>query len=175
LNHTKRSPEFLMKIRRLREKVVAGTLDAEERAEVAHILEFNTSDSGCMVKAAEDEPIFVLRAKDPLAPLSVQDWVFRAKFTGLHDSGKIGGSGRTSRSDGNRVIRITAKFPSTCRKCNGPIRKGETINYDPATKGTSHIECASAEREDEKPGPKADELADQLGFRSDNEQKGLFE
>lgn len=29
-------------------------------------------DSQCLIKAADDEPIFVLRAKDPTAPLIVR-------------------------------------------------------------------------------------------------------
>lgn len=72
--HVKRSHEFLMRIRRLREKLIAGTLDAEERAEIAHILEFNTTDSSCMVKAAEDEPVFTLRAQDIDADKTVDYW-----------------------------------------------------------------------------------------------------
>jgi len=38
------------------------------------------STTGCFAKAANDEPIFVLRAKDALAPLLVRMWVELAQF-----------------------------------------------------------------------------------------------
>lgn len=38
---------------------------------------------GCMAKAAPDEPVFVLRAQDRLAPQMVREWAMRAKFHGL--------------------------------------------------------------------------------------------
>jgi hypothetical protein len=72
--HTKRSPHFVIEVRRLRDKAKAGTLDAEERARVAHILEFNTTDAACLTKAHEDEPIFVLRAHDGDADKCVDHW-----------------------------------------------------------------------------------------------------
>lgn len=88
MGHTKRSPEFLMQVRRLREKLVAGTLDAQERADLAHIVEFNTTDSGCMVKAAEDEPVFVLRGQDIDADKCVDHWceLRIEKSIGIDDS-----------------------------------------------------------------------------------------
>jgi hypothetical protein len=33
------------------------------------------STTGCLAKAARDEPIFVLRAQDKLAPMVVQYWI----------------------------------------------------------------------------------------------------
>jgi hypothetical protein len=72
--HTKRSPSFQMQIDRLKQKVLAGTLDSQEKADLAHILAFNTTDSACLVKAADDEPIFVLRARDLTAPDVVAYW-----------------------------------------------------------------------------------------------------
>ena len=41
--------------------------------------------NSCLNRAADDEPIFVLRAKDPLAAKSVEDWAARAVLSGLHD------------------------------------------------------------------------------------------
>lgn len=42
----------------------------------------------CLNKAADDEPIFVLRAKDPLAPLLVRRWAELARGTDSHDQAK---------------------------------------------------------------------------------------
>jgi hypothetical protein len=39
-------------------------------------------ESGCWAKAAEDEPIFVLRAQDALAPAVVRAWAALAEATG---------------------------------------------------------------------------------------------
>jgi hypothetical protein len=38
---------------------------------------------GCLSKVAEDEPVFVLRARDKLAPLAVMDWIARAEMMGV--------------------------------------------------------------------------------------------
>jgi len=43
----------------------------------------------CLNKAAEDEPLFVLRAKDPHAPGAVEHWASNAQQTGLHEPAKI--------------------------------------------------------------------------------------
>ena len=37
----------------------------------------------CYAKAADDEPLFVLRAKDPLAPQLVEAWADRAELEGV--------------------------------------------------------------------------------------------
>lgn len=49
-------------------------------------LELSTPTS-CLNKAAPDEPIFVLRAKDPLAAITIQHWITMA--TGIHESPKL--------------------------------------------------------------------------------------
>ena len=36
--------------------------------------------SGCIAKAADDEPVFVLRAQDMLAPDIVREWAKRAAY-----------------------------------------------------------------------------------------------
>lgn len=41
--------------------------------------------NSCLNRAADDEPIFVLRAKDPLAAKLVEDWAARAIVEGLHE------------------------------------------------------------------------------------------
>ena len=40
------------------------------------------STDTCLQKAAEDEPIFVLRAQDMLAPVIVRQWAMLAKHCG---------------------------------------------------------------------------------------------
>lgn len=81
--HTKRSPEFQQRINALK----AGTqhmIDEELKKDlpactafwesILEILEKNTTDSPCIVKAAEDEPIFVLRGQDNTADELVTKW-----------------------------------------------------------------------------------------------------
>lgn len=41
--------------------------------------------NSCLNRAAADEPIFVLRAKDPLAAKMVEDWSARSVIAGLHE------------------------------------------------------------------------------------------
>jgi hypothetical protein len=38
--------------------------------------------AGCFAKAAEDEPLFVLRAQDKLAPIVIRLWAELAAFNG---------------------------------------------------------------------------------------------
>ena len=49
-------------------------------------LELSAPDS-CLNKAAADEPVFVLRAKDPLAAITIQHWI--AMSDGLHEPAKL--------------------------------------------------------------------------------------
>lgn len=44
---------------------------------------------GCLGKAGLDEPVFVLRAKDPAAALTVKIWCNIARFLGCHEPEKI--------------------------------------------------------------------------------------
>ena len=41
-------------------------------------------EDGCMAKAASDEPVFVLRAQDMLAPQHVRDWADHAELRGCN-------------------------------------------------------------------------------------------
>lgn len=45
--------------------------------------------NSCLNKAAADEPVFVLRAKDPLAAQTVERWADYAEGTGQHEAAKI--------------------------------------------------------------------------------------
>lgn len=49
-------------------------------------LELSTPTS-CLNKAGSDEPVFVLRAKDALAPITIQHWATMAE--GKHEEQKI--------------------------------------------------------------------------------------
>lgn len=46
-----------------------------------------TNPASCLNKAAADEPIFVLRAKDPRAAMAVRHWVTMA--FGVHEPDKL--------------------------------------------------------------------------------------
>lgn len=37
-------------------------------------LELLAKGEGCLAKAADDEPVFILRAQDAFAPLAIVDW-----------------------------------------------------------------------------------------------------
>lgn len=77
-NHTKRSPAFTEHIQSLVKQLdtlrdaapgLAGFLDS-----VIEVLQKNTTDSRCVVKAKDDEPIFVLRGQDRLSAGLVLAW-----------------------------------------------------------------------------------------------------
>jgi hypothetical protein len=42
------------------------------------MLKRDEMEQGCFAKAADDEPVFVLRAQDKLAPDLVREWAVRA-------------------------------------------------------------------------------------------------
>jgi len=50
--------------------------------------------NSCLNRADDDEPIFVLRAKDLLAAKLVEDWAARAVLEGCHEDAKIQGAYR---------------------------------------------------------------------------------
>jgi hypothetical protein len=52
-------------------------------------LELLRRGEGCLGRAALDEPIFILRAKDPAAALVVRIWCQIAEGQGLHEHSKI--------------------------------------------------------------------------------------
>lgn len=45
--------------------------------------------NSCLNRAGDEEPIFVLRAKDPLAARIVREWAARAVLSGKHDDRAI--------------------------------------------------------------------------------------
>jgi hypothetical protein len=84
MSHTKRTPEFRLECEVLADKLRHQVLNADQIDRITQILLFNTSDSGCLVKAAENEPIFVLRGKDPIAAETVEAWIASAEARGIH-------------------------------------------------------------------------------------------
>lgn len=83
--HTKRSEQFRARMDTLIHKLHLALGPGHELAvEVQQVLMENTTDSGCLVGAAEDEPVFVLRAKDKLMPYAINYWCNTAKEMGLH-------------------------------------------------------------------------------------------
>lgn len=85
--HTKRSGAFLDEIGNYLYALESNDLDKlspSMKARLGEILQCHTTDSACVVKAAEDEPIFVLRGKDPVAPNAVEAWVNAAEARDLH-------------------------------------------------------------------------------------------
>lgn len=48
-----------------------------------------TNPESCFNKAADDEPVFVLRAKDERAPETVRTWAHNSKTFGTHEPEKI--------------------------------------------------------------------------------------
>lgn len=81
--------------------------------------------NSCLNRAAEDEPIFVLRAKDPLAAKMVEDWAARAVLAGLHQD-KAQGAFRYAQAirawrkqrfpDGLAEPEIAVAFPNVEKK-----------------------------------------------------------
>lgn len=90
--HTKRTPLFRAKIDSIihRLHLVIG-MDGSTQPlleEVTKVLMDNTTDMGCVVKAAEDEPVFVLRGKDKVAASCVLLWAATAAEVGAGE-GKV--------------------------------------------------------------------------------------
>lgn len=84
---TKQSQEFEREIRGLIDALESDTVTASERIRIAEILLKNTTDARCMVKATPLEPVFVLRANDPIAAATVGYWCDAAY--GIHEQEKI--------------------------------------------------------------------------------------
>lgn len=81
--HWKRSPGFYAQMLQLAQKLL-GVHDKKDLREAARLITECTTDSGCMVRAGSAEPVFVLRAKDPVAKLALATWINEAKRMKLH-------------------------------------------------------------------------------------------
>lgn len=105
MNHTKRTPEFCAKIDRLVHLVQrnVGTssediaLSVEDVEDLTKILMLNTTDSPCIVKAAADEPLFVLRGQDMHASDLVRKWAskFRSQLANQPNADQTKGLAKT--------------------------------------------------------------------------------
>lgn len=82
-SHTKRSIPFMNRMAELAVKIM-GVSTKDERHEAARYLTEYTTDSGCMVRAGSLEPVFVLRAKDPIAKIALAEWIVESQKSGLH-------------------------------------------------------------------------------------------
>jgi len=43
----------------------------------------------CLTRAADDEPVFVLRARDPMAPLAIRAWAEQSLNHNVHETEKV--------------------------------------------------------------------------------------
>lgn len=48
------------------------------------------NDSNCLKNSQDDEPLFVLCARDPLAPALVREWAARAGAQGVREEKTVG-------------------------------------------------------------------------------------
>lgn len=73
---TRRSTEFKQEIDELVEKELMRKYDGGEGriSRIIQILQNNTTDNRCMMNAAEDEPVFVVKAKDITSDKVVDHW-----------------------------------------------------------------------------------------------------
>ena len=65
---------------------------------------------GCLGKAAVDEPVFVLRAQDKLAPVLVEEWASLAELHGTPPA-KVIGARQLAREMRNWQKNNKAKYP----------------------------------------------------------------
>lgn len=82
--HTRKSEEFRHRVDQLVDQVMRGELTPEGREDVVQLLLRYTTDSSCMINAAQDEPVFVLRAKDPLFIPTLKAWMVLSAEQRLH-------------------------------------------------------------------------------------------
>lgn len=60
------------------------------------VLDAAANGEGCLGRSQDDEPVFVLCARDVLAIGAVQDWIRQAAHAGVNDA-KIAGAMRDAR------------------------------------------------------------------------------
>ena len=89
MSHTKRTPDFQALVMDLAERIEStAKISLHEAQLIAAILRENTTDIACVVKAADDEPLFCLRGQDILAADLVSKWADHAD-SGLTNGMKI--------------------------------------------------------------------------------------
>lgn len=74
--HTKRSAAFRERVDAAIHRIHLALWPDQMQLcqEVTDLLMNHTTDNGCMVKAKEDEPVFVLRGQDKFAPALLLAW-----------------------------------------------------------------------------------------------------
>lgn len=85
MSHNKRSHGFYIHTLELCQRLM-GVHTKQDLMAAAKLLADNTTDSACMVLAKETEPIFVLKANDPLAAKTVAFWIEESRKAKLHAS-----------------------------------------------------------------------------------------
>lgn len=81
--HTKRSFVFANEMMDLARKLM-GKHDKADLMKAANILIERTTDSACVVKALNHEPIFVMLGHDRCAVAGLTAWINEAERLGLH-------------------------------------------------------------------------------------------
>jgi len=76
------SPEQAAGLRDMFKGVVQDFLSPQTAGEVAATVIITKHNSTVLANCADDEPIFVLRASDPLAPYAVMAWLREAEAHG---------------------------------------------------------------------------------------------
>lgn len=103
-----------------------------------------SSPSSCLNKAAPDEPLFVLRAKDPVASMAIRHWATMAR--GYHEDEKISTRLRRPRRSSDGAISASQRKNLKRHYSSGEI---------------AHLECAGSGDCD------ADEGASDAGWAGD--------
>lgn len=60
-------------------------------------------------------------------------------------------------------MRMTSRFDGKCRKCGGPIRTGEIIDYEKSLGGAAHMRCVDGSQR-ALPDDEQEKIADRLLF-----------
>lgn len=81
--HTKRSFSFANDMMDLARKLM-GVHTKSDLMKAANVLIEQTTDSGCVVKALNHEPIFTLLGHDPCSVAGLTAWISEAERLGMH-------------------------------------------------------------------------------------------
>ena len=70
------------KVKAIAKAISDATANPIDEEQIEKIIREHVGDS-CLAKSSDDEPIFVLRAQDALAPYAIKLWAERARWNGL--------------------------------------------------------------------------------------------
>lgn len=105
---TRRSAAFKAEVDDLIEKTLMRMYDGGKIGRIIEILRNNTTDNRCMVNAAEDEPVFVFKAKDITSDKVVDHW---CELQIEHHVSTNSSEPLTKVSDARMVAEAMRKFP----------------------------------------------------------------